>query len=68
MTENRNSQEWKEHKNQPSSQDNQSRGSKEDANDEQRPKDRLNDGTNDFQNGDQDKASETSNKPDQTQH
>ena len=68
MTEKRNNQEWKEHKNQAPLQDNESRGSKEQANDQQRPQDRLNDGTNDFRNGDQDKASETSNKPDQTQH
>ena len=68
MADNRNTQEWKEHKNKPSFQNNQTPGSKEETNDQQRPQDRLNDGTNDYQNGDQDKSSETSNKPDQTQH
>lgn len=68
MPDNRNNEEWKEHKNFPSSENNQTTGSKEEVNDQQRPQDRLNDGTNDYQNGDQDNSSETSNKPDQTQH
>jgi len=67
MPDNRNTQEWKEHKNDPSPQNNQAEGSKENVNDQQRPQDRLNDGTNDYKNGDQDTASETSKKPGQTQ-
>ena len=66
MAETKNNQEWKEHKNHPSPQNSQTPGSKEEVHDRQRPQDRLKDGTNDYENGDQDAASETSNKPDQS--
>jgi hypothetical protein len=51
MMDNRNTSNWEEHKNQDPHQ-NQGRGSKEDAIGE-RPQDRLKDGTNDLQDGDQ---------------
>jgi hypothetical protein len=53
MADNRNSPSWEEHKNQDIQQ-NEDRGSKEEVSNEQRPKDRLKDGTNDLQSGDQD--------------
>lgn len=60
MPDNRNNSNWEEHKNQKPQQNNQERGSKEEISDEKAPQDRLNDGTNDFKNGDQEPTSENS--------
>ena len=60
---NRNNPNWEERKNQDP-QEKGSVGSKEDVN-SLKPKDHLNDGTNDLQNGDQDPSSASSNKPSQ---
>lgn len=57
---NRNNSNWEEHKNQDPQQ--KGTGSKEDVN-SLKPEDRLKDGTNDLENGDQDPSSENSNKP-----
>jgi len=51
MTDITNNPDWKEHKNQDPKQ-NEGRGTKEEASDE-RPQNRLKDGTNDLQNSDQ---------------
>jgi hypothetical protein len=59
MRDNRNNQNREEDKIQPTQQGNE--GTKEKVG-EQRPQDRLNDGTNDFKNGDQDESSENSDK------
>ena len=56
MTDKRNDPNWEKHKNQPPDQDKELRGSKEAAGND--PKNRLKDGTNDFQNGDQNETSE----------
>jgi hypothetical protein len=60
VMDNRNNPNWEEHKNQDPRQ--KGTGSKEDVN-SLKPEDRLKDGTNDLQNGDQDPSSENSNKP-----
>ncbi|HWI93955.1 MAG TPA: hypothetical protein VNT20_21925 [Flavisolibacter sp.] len=57
MNNDRNNQNWEEHKNQNPREE--SRGSKEETRNEQ-PDNRLKDGTNDFQNGDQEPTSERS--------
>lgn len=56
--ENRNNQTWEEHKNQTPQKENEGRGSKEETSNQDRPGDRLKDGTNDFVNGDQEPTSE----------
>lgn len=58
MNNDRNNPNWEEHKNQNTQ--NEVRGSKEEANDQQSPDNRLKDGTNDFQSGDQEPTSEGS--------
>lgn len=58
MKKDRNTQNWEEHKNQNPREE--SRGSKEETSNEQSPDNRLKDGTNDFQNGDQEPTSERS--------
>lgn len=58
MNNDRNTQSWEEHKNQNPNE--KSRGSKEETSKEQAPDNRLKDGTNDFQNGDQEPTSERS--------
>jgi hypothetical protein len=58
MDSKKNNQTWEEHKNQ--NPENEVRGSKEQANDQQNPGNKLKDGTNDFQNGDQEPTSERS--------
>lgn len=63
MTDERN-QNWKEHKNQTPQQNNEARGSKEETSNQQTPGNRLKDGTNDFQNGDQNETSESSSTSD----
>jgi hypothetical protein len=60
MTDRKNNQAWEEHKNQTSQTSSGTHGSKGNANTEQNPDNRLKDGTNDFQNGDQDLTSERS--------
>lgn len=59
MADKKNNQVWEDHKNQTPQQDNQARGTKENVSNE-KPDDRLKDGTNDFQNGDQEPSSERS--------
>lgn len=59
MADKKNNQVWEEHKNQTPQQNND-RGSKENITNEQNPGNRLKDGTNDFQNGDQEPTSERS--------
>jgi hypothetical protein len=61
VMDNRNNPNWEKHKNQDQQQQG-TEGSKEEAN-ALKPQDHLNDGTNDLQNGDQDRSSENSNKP-----
>lgn len=58
MNNDRNTQNWEEHKNQNPTE--KSRGSKEQTSNEQTPDNRLKDGTNDFVNGDQEPTSERS--------
>ena len=53
MEDNRANLNWEERKNQDPKK-NEGRGSKEEVNEQQRPQDRLKDGTNDLQSGDQD--------------
>lgn len=62
MPDNRNNTDWKEHKNQNPQV--QGRGAKEDAGTQNTPDDRLKDGTNDLQNGDQNEASQKSTEGD----
>lgn len=62
MPENRNAPNWEEHKNQPAE---TGAGSKQETESNERPGNRLNDGTNDFENGDQEPTSEKSSKPDE---
>ena len=57
----RNNQPWEEHKNQTPQKQDESRGSKEETN-QPRPDNRLKDGTNDFENGDQEPTSEENSK------
>ncbi len=52
MPDNRNNPTWEKHKNQDPKQ-NQERGTKEEASNQQKPEDHLKDGTNDLQSGDQ---------------
>lgn len=58
--ENRNNPTWEERKNQNPQNDSNSRGSKEETGNELKPDNRLKDGTNDFENGDQEPTSEKS--------
>lgn len=58
MADKKNNQAWEEHKNQTPQRD--SSGSKENVSNEETPDNRLKDGTNDFQNGDQEPTSERS--------
>ena len=58
MNNDRNNPNWEEHKNQ--NKPDEVRGGKEETNDQQSPDNRLKDGTNDFQNGDQEPTSEKS--------
>jgi hypothetical protein len=62
MAESKNKQNWEEHKNQTPQQG--SEGSKKEINEQQRPQERLKDGTNDFQNGDQEPTSERASEED----
>ena len=60
MPDNRNNQNWEEHKNVAPQQN--SEGGKQQTNDPLKPDNRLNDGTNDYENGDQEPTSENSSK------
>jgi hypothetical protein len=62
MTDKKSKPSWEEHKNQTPQQDIE--GSKKETIEQQRPQERLKDGTNDFQNGDQEPTSERSSKED----
>lgn len=63
MKDHRHNPSWEEHKNQgPRKKEEEGRGSVEEVGGKQTPPARLKDGTNDFQNGDQDDLGEASEK------
>jgi hypothetical protein len=66
MQDNRNNPNWEEHKNQEPQQS--EKGSKEQTVEQERPGNRLTDGTNDFENGDQEPTSEQSSKEEGAQN